>query len=156
MAPTKDLLGGQIEGCTAISLLPASDDRGDLLELLSSRDEQIEPMVHIYQVYSAPGSIRAWVYHSKQTDRLCYTDGSFRVVLYDLRSESRTVGNMVTLMAGADAPTLLHIPPFVVHGVQNMGRERAAFVNIPTRVYRHEDPDKRRLPFDSPLIPFTW
>jgi dTDP-4-dehydrorhamnose 3,5-epimerase len=59
-------------------------------------------------------------------------------------------------MVGANAPTLLTIPALVAHGVQNMGVERASFLNFPTQVYRHDRPDKRRIPFDSPLIPFEW
>jgi dTDP-4-dehydrorhamnose 3,5-epimerase len=151
-----DRLNGQIEGCTAWSLSPMSDHRGDLFELLTLRDQDIDPIVHVYQVFSAPGSIRAWVYHSKQTDRLCYTDGLFRIALFDLRAESPTCENLVTLLVGADAPTFLSIPPFVAHGVQNLGSERVPFLNLPTRVYHLDDPDKYRLPFDSPLIPFKW
>jgi dTDP-4-dehydrorhamnose 3,5-epimerase len=153
---TQDRLAGRIAGCSAMELAPASDQRGDLFELLTLRDEGTEPIVHIYQVRCAPGSIRAWIYHSKQSDRLCYTEGSFRIVLYDLRVDSPTAGTLVSFHAGVDAPTLLTIPAFVVHGVQNLGDEPASFVNMPTNVYHHQSPDKFRLPYDSPLIPFTW
>jgi dTDP-4-dehydrorhamnose 3,5-epimerase len=151
-----DLLNGQIEGGTATSLLPRSDDRGDLFEMLTLRDHDIEPIVHVYQVFCEPGSIRAWIYHAKQTDRLCYNDGAFRIALFDLRPESSTCGNLVTLFVGAESPTLVSIPPFVAHGVQNLSSDRRSFVNMPTNIYRFEDPDKYRLPFDSPLIPFRW
>lgn len=154
--PSSDLIEGRIDGCTAVSLQPASDRRGDLFELLTTRDYAIEPIVHVYQVFCEPGSIRAWVYHSEQTDRLCYTEGMFRIALCDLRPDSSTAGNIVSFIAGADAPTLLHIPPFVAHGVQNLGPHRTPFLNLPTRAYRHEHPDKYRIPFNSPLIPFTW
>ena len=107
--------------------------------------------MHVYQVVCEPGSIRAWVYHAEQTDRLCYTEGAFRVVLFDLREDSPTAGNLVTLSAGESAPIRLTIPPFVAHGVQNAGMARAAFVNLPNQVYDHQKPDKHRLPFDSPL-----
>jgi dTDP-4-dehydrorhamnose 3,5-epimerase len=137
-------------------LLPRSDDRGDLFELLTTRDREIEPIVHVYQVWAEPGSVRAWVYHTRQTDRLCFTGGSFRVALCDLRPASKTAGKIVSLLVGATAPTLVQIPSLVAHGVQNIGAERAPFVNLPTNVYRHETPDKHRLPFDSPLIPFRW
>ena len=152
----EDLLEGRIEGCQARELQPCSDDRGDLFELLTTRDVEIEPIVHVYQVFAEPGSIRGWVYHTRQTDRLAYTQGSFRIALCDLRPESRSAGNIVTLLAGASAPVFLTIPPLVAHTVQNTGTERAAFVNLPTNVYRHEAPDKHRLPFGSPLIPFRW
>lgn len=154
--PPEDLLEGGIEGCCAFRLQPSSDDRGDLFELLTARDREIEPIVHVYQVWAKPGSIRGWVYHTRQTDRLFYTQGAFRIALCDLRPESRSAGNILSIVAGTSEPMFLTIPPLVAHGVQNIGPERAAFVNLPTNVYRHDDPDKCRLPFDSPLIPFRW
>ena len=38
--------------------------------------------------------------------------------------------------------------------VQNVGDVDALFVNLPTRPYRHENPDKYRLPLDTDRIPF--
>lgn len=151
-----DAIDTGIHGCRALALRPASDDRGDLFELLTTRDEPIEPIVHVYQVFCEPGSIRAWVFHQRQADRLCFTTGHLRIALYDLRADSPTAGALVTLHAGIDAPMILRIPEFVAHGIQNVGTERTAFINMPTNVYRHDDPDKSRLPFDTPLIPFTW
>jgi dTDP-4-dehydrorhamnose 3,5-epimerase len=48
------------------------------------------------------------------------------------------------------------IPPFVVHGVQNLGDQEASFVNMPTQAYNPERPDKSRLPIDHPGIPFKF
>lgn len=47
-------------------------------------------------------------------------------------------------------------PPGVYHGVRNVGKDDAWFVNMPSTPYRHEDPDKYRLPLDSPDIPFRF
>ncbi len=152
----EDLLEDRIDGCHAFRICPGSDHRGDLFELLSLRDGGIEPIVHVYQVWAAPGSVRAWVYHARHTDRLCFTGGRFRVALCDLRPESRSFGSLVSFVAGSQNPLRLSIPPLVAHGVQNIGTERSAFVNLPTAVFCRHDPDKRRLPFDSPLIPFRW
>lgn len=151
-----DLIGGRIHGATATPLRRAREDRGDLVELLTVRDGAIDPIVHVYQVLTAPRSIRAWVFHKHQDDRLCFTMGRFKVVLYDIRPESPTAGALVTLLAGAETPTLLRIPAYVAHGVQNLGDTPAAFVNLPTNVYHHDAPDKHRLPADTPLIPYTW
>ena len=151
-----DLLEGRIENCHAYTLRPGSDHRGDLFELLTTRDGAIEPIVHVYQVWAEPGSIRAWVCHASQTDRLCFTGGTFQIALFDMRPESPTAGAVASIIAGADLPVRLTIPPHVAHGVRNLGPERAAFVNLPTTVYDHRAPDKYRLPIDSELIPFRW
>lgn len=42
------------------------------------------------------------------------------------------------------------------HAIQNIGRDEAFFVNMPTEPYNHEDPDKYRLPLKNDLIPFAF
>lgn len=151
-----DRSSGLIDGVTATPLVANTDERGFLTELLTTRDGPIEPIVHVYQVTSAPGSVRAWVYHRRQCDRLAYTSGQFEVVLYDLRADSPTKNLLNVFIVGTQQPCRLRIPPFVVHGVRNMGSQWASFVNIPTKAYDPNDPDKCRLPQDDPRIPFTF
>jgi len=155
-SPAKDLIKGQIEGCQAISLHANSDHRGHLIELLTSRHEPTGPVPHIYQVFAEPHSVRAWIYHAVQTDRLCFTNGLFRIVLFDLREDSPTFERRVELLAGEDEPIRLIIPPFVAHGVQNLGTTRGSYVNMPDRVYNLESPDKYRVPADSSILSFDW
>jgi dTDP-4-dehydrorhamnose 3,5-epimerase len=143
----------QIEDVRLQRLVTRSDDRGDLTVLLSELREAIVSPPHVYLVTTAPHSVRAWVYHKRQSDRLAYTNGDIRIVLYDLRPQSRTYGQLNVINAGAANMLLLTIPPFVVHGVQNLGAEAAFFVNMPTRAYDPAHPDKSRLPRDYPGIP---
>ena len=145
-----------IEGVKTTFLTSGSDSRGSLFELLSTRDGLLEPIVHVYQVHAAPGSIRGWVYHKHQTDRLAYTNGDFRLVLYDTRPESPTNGVLEILDVGAKRRCLVTIPPLVIHGLQNRGDDVATFVNMPTKVYDPEKPDKHRLPADHPDSPYKF
>lgn len=79
-----------ISGVTLTGLSDGTDQRGQLNELLSARNDAVEPIVHVYQVHAAPKSVRAWVLHKFQDDRLAFTMGHFRVVLFDLRTDSAT------------------------------------------------------------------
>lgn len=150
--PVADL----IDGVTVTPLVARTDHRGSLTELLTTRDGLIEPIVHVYEVEAKAGSIRGWVYHRHQFDRLAYTRGYFKVVLFDIRKDSPTLNKLSVLILGQERPSLLRIPPFVAHGVQNLGFEDATFINMPTRVYDPRDPDKCRLPIDDPRIPFSF
>ena len=150
----ENLLRDSIAGCSAVALSVAGDDRGKLVELLTTRDDPVWSMVHVYQVLAEPGSRRGWVYHEHQHDRLAFTMGRFKVVLHDLREDSPTFGKANVLIVGEERPALLTIAPFVAHCVENLGRTVAAFVNLPTRAYYHADPDKYRLPISSGLIPY--
>lgn len=150
--PDASLLGGVV----ARALVPNGDERGILYELLTSAHDMIEPIVHVYQVMAAPHSIRAWVYHNDQHDRLAFTNGDFEIVLYDIRPSSPTFGRLNVFMLGAQQPCLLRIPPLVVHGVRNRGVAPAYFTNMPTKPYSHDAPDKFRLPADDPRVPYVW
>jgi dTDP-4-dehydrorhamnose 3,5-epimerase len=145
-----------IDGVTATPLVGDADARGALFELLTTRDGPIEPIVHVYQVVAAPGSIRAWVYHRHQYDRLAFTMGRFEVVLYDVRPDSPTTNRVNVFSLGVEQPCLLRIPPFVIHGVRNVGSEWGFFVNMPTKPYYRSHPDKSRLPYGDPRVPYLF
>ena len=147
---------GTIHGVVTRALAAHADRRGSLCELLTTRDGPIEPIVHVYQVTAEAGSVRAWVYHRRQTDRLAFTQGRFRIVLCDIRPDSPTRNMLNVFVLGRERPTLLCIPPYVIHGVQNIGREAAAFVNMPTMPYRPDEPDKCRLDPGDRRIPFSF
>jgi len=149
-------IDNQIDGVRLNRLLTREDKRGDLTVLISDLNEVIAPVPHAYLVTAAPGSIRAWVYHKRQSDRLAYTNGSMRVVLYDLRPQSPTYRELNVIDVGGSNRVLLTIPPEVVHGVQNRGLTAATFLNMPTRAYDPAHPDKSRLPYNHPGIPYVF
>lgn len=138
------------------ALSTGSDKRGRLDELLTLRDGGVEPIVHVYQVHAAAGSVRAWFYHKNQEDRLAFTSGFFRLVLYDIRPGSQTFATMETFDVGEKRPCLITIPRLVVHGLHNRGTGTASFVNMPTSVYYPQNPDKHRLPPNHPGIPYKF
>ena len=145
-----------IDGIIATPLVANFHAHGSLTELLTTRDGPIEPIVHVYQVGAAPGSIRAWVYHRHQFDRLVFTEGRFEIACYDLRPDSPTHNRLNVFVLGEHEPCLLRIPPYVVHGVRNTGTERATFINIPTNTYDRNAPDKSRLLYGDPRIPYVF
>lgn len=151
-APAPDL----IDGVTARPLVANTDQRGSLCELITTRDGPIEPIVHVYQVAAAPGSIRAWIYHRQHHDRFAFTNGRFEVVLYDLRPESGTLNRLDVFVLGVEQPALLRLPPCIIHGVRNAGAEWASFINMPTKAYDRTVPDRARLPYGDPRIPYVF
>ena len=148
--------GGIIDGVIATALVANADPRGALYEILTTRDGSIEPIVHVYQVLAAPGSIRAGIYHRHQHDRLTFLTGCFDVVLYDIRAGSPTMNRLNVFRLGEEQPCLLRIPPFVIHGVRNAGSEVSSYLNMPTKVYNSHAPDKYRIPWDDPRIPYSF
>ena len=73
-----------IAGVRVQRLISHHDERGELTVLLTSLEDTSVAVPHVYHVVAKPRSIRAWVYHRRQSDRLAYVEGTFRLVLYDL------------------------------------------------------------------------
>ena len=92
--------------------------------------------------------------HQKQLDRLFISMGFIKIVLYDARIDSPTHRAINEIFLSERNRGLVVIPAGVFHAVQNVGDVDALFINLPTEPYRHENPDKYRLPLDTGEIPY--
>jgi dTDP-4-dehydrorhamnose 3,5-epimerase len=152
--------GRRIEPIIAgVQVRPAvtQDDRGTLCEIFDPRwgfDDG--PLVYVYQTTIRPRKIKGWVVHQDQDDRLFFSSGSVRVVLYDARPESPTYEMINERYFSAHNRGLLRIPCGVYHAIENIGETDVLFLNLPTRPYEHENPDKYRLPLDTSVIPYRF
>ena len=153
--PDGSRLGDLIDGVTVRTAVTHADERGQLCEVFSIEwgiGEGAAP--YVYEVVLRAGSVRGWIVHLEQADRLFLSAGTCKVVLYDAREDSPTLGLINEFHLGDHRRGLVHIPPGVVHAVKNVGSGDARFINVPTRPYRHEAPDKHRLPRDTRAIPY--
>jgi dTDP-4-dehydrorhamnose 3,5-epimerase len=110
----------------------------------------------VFQTVVEPGSISAWHAHAHTTDRLFVSQGLARIVLYDTRPDSPTLGLVNEMQFGTIRPALVCVPPQVWHGVQNVGSSQMVLLNIVDSAYCYSDPDHWRLPEDCPDIPFKF
>ena len=148
-------LQAQISGVEIRRPPTHADSRGTLTEIYDMRwGFTDDPLVYVYHVTIRPGQLRGWVVHREQNDRLFAYAGVLKIVLYDGRADSPTHEHINVFHVGAHDRALLSIPTGVWHAVLNVGAEEAAFVNLPSRPYIHEDPDKYRLPVDNDVIPY--
>jgi dTDP-4-dehydrorhamnose 3,5-epimerase len=132
-----------------------ADERGTLTEIYDERWQFTDdPLVYVYHVTIRPGQLRGWVVHREQNDRLFAYAGVLKIVLYDARTDSPTYGQLNVFHLGGHDRALLSIPAGVYHAVCNVGADEGAFVNLPSRPYRHDDPDKYRLPLENDVIPY--
>lgn len=156
VTPGGERIGASIDGVRVRRAVTQTDERGSLCEIYDERwGFTEEPVVYVYTVLIPPGQKRGWVVHSDQDDRLFISRGSLKVVLYDARPASPTHRRVQEIFSGEYDRTLLRIPAGVFHGVVNIGTVDVEFVNMPTRPYLHERPDKYRLPADTDAIPYV-
>ncbi|MGZ5473103.1 MAG: polysaccharide biosynthesis C-terminal domain-containing protein [Thermoanaerobaculia bacterium] len=146
-----------IDGVTIREVLHVPKSNGYLTEIFRSDwPESRGEIGQVFQVVLEPGAISAWHAHATTTDRLFVSHGRARIVLHDAREESPTRGITNEFRFGTIRPALIHLPPRIWHGVQNVSDGPAIIINIVDRAYDYEDPDHWRVPADSPEIPFTF
>jgi dTDP-4-dehydrorhamnose 3,5-epimerase len=144
-----------IDGVRVRSAITQSDERGSLIEMYDPAwGFTEEPLVYVYESRVHPGQKKGWIVHFEQDDRLYFGVGSAKVAMYDARTQSPTQGQVQELFLGSVNRGLLRIPAGVVHAVVNVGSDELMFVNMPTRPYRHDQPDKLRFPQDTDAIPY--
>lgn len=133
------------------------DERGSLTEIFSTRWNIVpEPVVHLYTVTVRPGIVKGWSLHTEQTDRMYLYQGILKVVLYDFRKDSPTYKTSNEVFLGEEKKGFLTIPPYVYHAVQNVGYTDGAFINMPTKAFQYDNPDRYRLPPDTDKIPYSF
>lgn len=146
-----------IEGVTIRSAVTHPDERGTLTEIFNPAwGVHDAPLVYIYQFTIRPRTVKGWVKHLHQDDRLFVSQGIVKFVLYDDRPESPTYKMVNEIFVSEYNRALVMYPPNIYHALQNVGDKDALIINMPTRAYDHENPDKYRLPVNNDLIPYVF
>jgi dTDP-4-dehydrorhamnose 3,5-epimerase len=146
-----------IEGLSFRRLPPLEDERGEVTELFRTDwGFHGSPVEQIYCVTLRPGVIKAWSLHKHQDDRIAVMDGCLRWAFFDAREGSPTGNHLVVRTFSERNRHVFTIPAGVWHGTQNVGIRDASFLNFPTRLYDHGQPDKYALPLENSLIPFAF
>lgn len=144
----------------AVKKLPVfPDERGRLMVLLRNDDEIFIEFGQVYVTTAYPGVVKAWHFHRHQTDNMTVIRGMMKIVLYDDRVKSPTYREINEFFSGVHNPMLLRIPNGIYHGFKCISEEEAMVVNIPTKVYNHDDPDDHRIsphPKIGMGIPYDW
>lgn len=128
---------GRIHDVVCKPLTKFLDERGWLTELF--RNDELDPDIAPVMSYismTQPGVARGPHEHLDQTDYFCFLGPSnFKVYLWDARPGSPTFGVKQVVYAGVDAPTMMVVPPGVVHAYRNIGMENGIVFNAPNRLF---------------------
>ncbi|MGF1655353.1 MAG: cupin domain-containing protein [Verrucomicrobiales bacterium] len=134
-----------------------TDARGSLFEIYNCAwTDHGEKVSHGTIVSIRAGWSKGWAIHMDHDDRYLVFRGEVEMCLYDEREDSPTKGLLSVFTLSEKNRQMLIIPRGVWHATENIGTEEAFFVNLPTAPYVYEDPDKYRLPLDTPRIPHRF
>jgi len=145
-----------INGVSTQKLRLIPDERGRLMEILRSDWPVYKKFGQVYMTTNYPGVVKAWHYHTKQTDMVACVKGMVKLVLFDGREGSPTHREVNEFFVGEHNPTLVVIPPGVYHGWKCISESESVVINCPDELFDYEHPDEHRAPYDDPNIPYDW
>jgi dTDP-4-dehydrorhamnose 3,5-epimerase len=135
-----------------------ADERGHLVEIFREDWDFYDPdPAMTYYSMTYPGIVRAWHRHTRgQVDYFVCPAGRIKIGVYDDRDESPDQGELDTFVIGEHNQKAIRIPGACWHGFKAIGDKPAFLINFPTNIYKYEDPDEERLPYDTDKIPLNW
>jgi dTDP-4-dehydrorhamnose 3,5-epimerase len=141
-----------LAGVEIKQLVTHPDERGFFREIIRDSDSFFGHFGQWSHSLMYPGTAKAWHVHRVQTD-WWYCIGSMKVALHDVRPDSSTKGDTVTLFMGDRfGATCLKIPPGVAHGCRAL--ELTHLLYVTSHVYNPED--EGRIAHDDPSIGYDW
>lgn len=143
-----------IEGVGIVQLRRIPDERGTIYHMLRADDPHFIDFGEIYFTSVYPGVVKGWHRHREMTLNYACIFGRIKLVLYDDRPGSATVGTLQELFLGPDQYVLVTIPPGIWTGFKGMTEPQAIVANCCT--HPHDPARTERLdPFDN-HIPYGW
>jgi dTDP-4-dehydrorhamnose 3,5-epimerase len=140
---------------------PVPHEDGHVTEVARASWELLgEALVQVHITTTFADRVRAWGLHPLGTDRLFVVSGLVKLVVFDGRKDSPTLGQLNEFVISEKNPGLLIVPPNLYHGWKNIGTSEAIIINMPDRLYDYQHPDALDLPWDSEaagrIIPYRW
>ncbi len=112
------------------------DERGWLTEIFRNDELDYAPAMG-YVSLTKPGVIRGPHEHVNQSDCFVFVGpGNFELHLWDRREHSLTKGDHLKITVGQSAPTMVIVPPGIVHGYKCVSDTPAYSINLPNTLYK--------------------
>jgi len=127
-----------IEGIIVKNLNKYKDERGWLAEIFRN-DEISKYPVMSYVSATKPGVVRGPHEHVYQTDIFAFVGpGTVELNLWDRRENSETNGEHMKIEAGENNPSMIIVPPGIVHAYKCISEKEAWCINLPDKLYKGE------------------
>ncbi|MBI3332989.1 MAG: dTDP-4-dehydrorhamnose 3,5-epimerase family protein [Candidatus Omnitrophica bacterium] len=143
-----------IDGVSIHSLKQIPDERGKVMHMLKNTDPHFEKFGEIYFSVIYPGVVKGWHRHSRMTLNYTVLVGMAKVVLYDERPGSPTLGEIQELFIGESNYCLVRIPTMVWNGFKGVGTAPTILANCAT--IPHDPKEVERLDPMKNHIPYDW
>jgi len=131
------------------------DDRGKIMHIMKSSDEQFNTFGEVYCSTVFPGVVKGWHMHKEMTLNYVVLKGNIKFVLFDARIDSPTYKEIQEIIIGENQYVMVTVPPFVWNGFNGIGLEEAFVINF-TDIPHSVDEIVRMDPHQNELIQYDW
>lgn len=131
------------------------DDRGKIMHIMKSSDEQYNSFGEVYCSTVFPGVVKGWHMHKKMTLNYVVLKGNIKFVLYDDRKDSPTYQETQEIYIGENQYIMVTVPPLVWNGFKGIGMEEAFVINF-TDIPHDPEEIVRMDPHDNNVIRYDW
>lgn len=146
-----------IDGVKILNPIVHNDHRGRVFEIWNGKNDVNtfweKPIVYGYMFSLNVNQIKGWGLHEYKDDRYTLIKGELLTVLFDVRKNSKTFGLFQKVYLSENGNRSLNIPTGVWHSNINIAQTETMVINHPTKIYKHTEPDRLLLPWDTKEIP---
>lgn len=143
-----------INGVIVKPLRRIADERGKIFHMLKTTDTEFNQFGEIYFSVVYPGVVKGWHLHSIMELNYAVIKGHIKLVLYDMREDSSTKGEVQEIFIGEANYCLVKVPKGVLNGFKGIGIEEAIVANCAS--HPHDPGEISRIdPFNN-NIPYDW
>jgi len=143
-----------IDGVKVVPLRQIVDERGKIMHMMKATDPHFISFGEIYFSCAWPGVVKAWHIHTTMTVSNAVLSGRAKLVMYDLRKDSPTHGELMEVFLGEDNYVLVQIPPGIANGYKAYGDKMVVLANCASEP--HSPTEMLRMPYDTAEIPYVW
>ena len=130
------------------------DERGTIMHMLRVDDPSFDGFGEIYFSTVYPGVVKGWHLHTKMVLNYAVIQGCIKLVLYDEREKSPTMGELMEFFLGEDNYSLVKIPPGVWNGFKGIGTKESIVANCSS--IPHDPNEIKRMDPIHNSIPYSW
>jgi dTDP-4-dehydrorhamnose 3,5-epimerase len=143
-----------IDGVKIVPQRQIVDERGKIMHMMKATDPHFISFGEIYFSTAWPGVVKAWHIHQWMTVNNVVLSGYAKLVMYDIREDSPTKGNLLEVFLGEDNHVLVQIPPGIANGYKAFGDKQCILANCAT--HPHDPEEMLRMPPFTDEIPYDW
>lgn len=144
-----------IEGVKITSRRIIRDERGKIMHIMKSSDDQFNTFGEVYCSTVYPGIVKGWHLHKKMTLNYVVLKGNIKFVLYDDRPDSVTYQQIQEIIIGENQYVMVTVPPYVWNGFKGIGTEEAFVINF-TDIPHDPEEIARMDPHQNGIINYDW